>query len=162
MLLSGVLLFLALFLAPEIQGTHRWFVIPGVASFQPSELAKISVILFLAGHIAAGKRRFLPDGWPVVAICLLTLLAPDLGTTVFLSGLACAMLLIAGRADGAGADTGRLRRPARAARCVAVPVHAAAPRFLSGASATTSRNRRWSRWATAASWARGSAQASRR
>jgi cell division protein FtsW len=97
---TGVLLLVALFFAPVIQGTRRWLVLPGIASFQPSELAKLAIVLFLARHIARGERRFLPAGWPVVALLLLVLLAPDLGTTVFLGGLACSMLLIAGARMG--------------------------------------------------------------
>ena len=45
----GVLLLLALLFAPTIQGTRRWLVIRGVASFQPSEVAKLALVLFLAG-----------------------------------------------------------------------------------------------------------------
>ena len=50
MYLGGIgLLMLVLFYGVEVNGSKRWFVIPGIElQFQPSELAKIILILFFA------------------------------------------------------------------------------------------------------------------
>ncbi len=98
---AGALLLIALLFAPIISGTRRWLVIPGIGSFQPSELAKLGVVLFLADRLGrGGRQRFGPIMVPVLLVCALVLFAPDLGTAVFLAGLACAMLLIAGARMG--------------------------------------------------------------
>jgi cell division protein FtsW len=74
-----------------------------VGFFQPSELAKVAVVLFLAARLAEPRRAsepFLPRAWPVLPVCVLVLLAPDLGTTVFLAAVGAALLLIAGARVG--------------------------------------------------------------
>ena len=53
LLLSYVLLVLVLFV-PQPSGYseyHRWITIPGVTTFQPSEIAKFAIILYMAWHI---------------------------------------------------------------------------------------------------------------
>ncbi|HEX5138127.1 MAG TPA: FtsW/RodA/SpoVE family cell cycle protein [Planctomycetota bacterium] len=99
---SAVLLALALVLAPTVAGTKRWLVIPSVGVFQPSELAKIAVVLFLASRLADAKpgEALLPRVWQVIPVCALVLLAPDLGTTVFLAAVITALLLVAGARVG--------------------------------------------------------------
>src|SRR5437868_3334123 len=37
-----IFLLVAVFFAPEVAYTHRWFILPGGTQLQPSELAKIS------------------------------------------------------------------------------------------------------------------------
>jgi len=97
------LLLLALLLAPSVAGTRRWLVIPSVGFFQPSELAKIAVVVYLAARLSEPRRPdepLLPKVWPVIPVCVLVLLAPDLGTTIFLSVVATALVLIAGARVG--------------------------------------------------------------
>jgi cell division protein FtsW len=89
----------ALLFAPSVEGTHRWIVVGSIGYFQPSELAKLAVVLFLASRLE--RQRRLDDGllkvaWPVLVTCALVVLAPDLGTAVFLAAVATAMLMIAG------------------------------------------------------------------
>jgi cell division protein FtsW len=98
---GGLLLFALLF-APLVANTRRWIVIPGVASFQPSELAKLAVVVFLAARLAVARPSdsLWSIAWPVLPVCALVLLAPDLGTTVFIAVVAGAMLLIAGARMG--------------------------------------------------------------
>jgi len=101
---AAALLAAALLFAPTVWGTKRWLVLPGgLAYFQPSELAKIAVVLFLAHRLAAERDlqgRTLKVLWPVAAVCALVLAAPDLGTTVYLAAVAGALLLIGGARVG--------------------------------------------------------------
>src|SRR5438105_6801090 len=43
-----ILLLLGLFFVSPIQNVHRWYRIPGLASFQPSEQAKFIMVIFLS------------------------------------------------------------------------------------------------------------------
>jgi cell division protein FtsW len=98
-----VLLAAALLLAPWVAGTKRWLVIPSVGFFQPSELAKLAIVLFLADRLARRAGRpgpVWPLVWPVGVVCLLVLCAPDLGTAMFLAAVAAAMLLVGGARVG--------------------------------------------------------------
>ena len=87
--------------APAINGAHRWFLL-GPASFQPSELAKLALLLFAALHLARRPPpRTLgelarPLGLLTAIFSALILLEPDLGTTIALSGTMLAVLLVAG------------------------------------------------------------------
>ena len=96
-----LLLFIALFLHP-LNNTRRWLH-AGPISFQPSELAKIVVIVFLAyflkmrkDEIGDWKRIILPVGLVVGADAVLILKEPDFGTTLALALIVAAMLYAAG------------------------------------------------------------------
>ena len=97
---AAALLAAALLFAPTVWGTKRWLVLPGGAAFfQPSELAKLAIVLYLAHRLAAErdlKGRTLRVLWPVAGVCVLVLVAPDLGTTVYLAAVAGALLRIGG------------------------------------------------------------------
>lgn len=88
--------------SPAVNGTHRWIKL-GPLSLQPSELAKLSLILFLAWRLQRdpedgdrSERTFVPCLVLSGFFIFLVLLQPDLGTAVSLSILAGAMLFIAG------------------------------------------------------------------
>jgi cell division protein FtsW len=89
-----------LLVAPEINGARRWFLL-GPASFQPSELAKLSLCLFSAVYLArrSPPRTFgqlvRPLGLVTAIFCGLILLEPDLGTTISLCAVMLAVLLVA-------------------------------------------------------------------
>lgn len=80
---------------------HRWILL-GPLSLQPSEIAKPTLILFLAWYLES--RCFQLEHWrslrPVLVylalVCGLVLLEPDLGTTIALALIAAVMLYIAG------------------------------------------------------------------
>jgi cell division protein FtsW len=98
----GAALLIVLVAAPEINGSRRWFGIGGVG-VQPSEFAKLALVLFLADLLARrmDKVNDLAAVAAPVAIVAgglvgLTLLQPDLGTSAFLVMLAVVMVFAAG------------------------------------------------------------------
>lgn len=101
-LLALTILLLAVCLAmPGVARTNRWIDVLGLR-FQPSELAKISLILFLATYAEARKDSInelktlaVPLGVLVVTV-VLVLLEPDFGTAVLLACLSAMILFIAG------------------------------------------------------------------
>lgn len=81
------------------QGASRWIRTP-LLSFQPSELAKISVTLYFATLLTRNKN-FTRGEWavqllPVGALLGMLLLQPDMGTTILLCAVMLGMLFIAG------------------------------------------------------------------
>ena len=67
--------------------THRWFKLPGVGSFQPSEFAKPALILFLAYFIARrahiiNDRRTIKQALVAVVMLGFMVVVADLGTAL--------------------------------------------------------------------------------
>lgn len=96
-----ILLVVVLFSHPT-NNAHRWFHL-GMASFQPSELAKIVLVLFLAffldtrqDDVNDWKHTLLPILLVTGVMGALVLKEPDLGTTVALCMVLAAMLFCAG------------------------------------------------------------------
>ena len=87
----------------DSHATHRWIRFGSLFTFQPSEIAKPVLILFLAWFLS--KRLDTIDDWrhtllraaimPVVFI-LLIVKQPDLGTALVLAGVTAMMLMLAG------------------------------------------------------------------
>jgi cell division protein FtsW len=97
-----VLSLLCVFLFPAINGASRWIRAGGV-SFQPSELAKVSLPVFLAYYLSrddvdAGdfRRGVLPCIAGLAALALPILLEPDLGTTIVLCAIFASIYFAAG------------------------------------------------------------------
>jgi cell division protein FtsW len=106
----GVLLMLVgtLFL-DKSHATHRWIKL-GPANIQPSELAKLAVILYLAWFLDLKRRgkaamefckesflqTVLPAAGPVLVCVVLILAQPDLGTSIDIVLIATAILFVAG------------------------------------------------------------------
>ncbi|MGZ5291752.1 MAG: putative lipid II flippase FtsW [Actinomycetota bacterium] len=86
----------------EAYGSSRWFQF-GPVTVQPSEIAKLSLVVFAAAVLARkwGKLEdvvhvvlpLLPVG---LLVCGMVMLQPDLGTTVIISGSIFLMLFAAG------------------------------------------------------------------
>jgi cell division protein FtsW len=100
--LTFALLVSVLLVGARINGARRWFHFAGV-SFQPAELAKLAVVLYLAHSLAkkAEKVRtftvgFLPHMAIAGAVMLLLLKQPDLGTAVILGLTTLLLLFVAG------------------------------------------------------------------
>jgi cell division protein FtsW len=99
--LTTLLLVVVLFLKP-VNETHRWIRL-GPLSFQPAELAKLTLILFLAMHLdRRGERvnEFLTSLFPVLLLlgwfAFLVFVQPDLGSAAILVVTAAVMLFLAG------------------------------------------------------------------
>lgn len=104
-----LLLLLAVFLFPEINGVQRWIPL-GFLNLQPAEFAKVVVIVALASLLAppASRDELLTGprtlswkklGQAVVLVSVpaaLIFLEPDLGTTLVFGFILFAMLFVAG------------------------------------------------------------------
>lgn len=92
--------------AQETNGAYRWFYMGGLGSFQPSELLKYGMLVFLAGFLAKRVRQGKVDDTqntllPVAVITAVVLgvvviLQKDLGTGVSLVAIIMAMLVVSG------------------------------------------------------------------
>jgi cell division protein FtsW len=98
-----VLLLLAVFAFPRINGAHRWIRFGGLMSFQPSELAKLVLAIFLARWLerrSGEEQNFWRTFAPCVAVVgvLVVLVAgePDLGTAMMLGVIGLTLLFTAG------------------------------------------------------------------
>lgn len=104
LLLAVVALLLVVLFSPSLNETHRWIFL-GPLSIQPSEAAKLVLVLFLAYQIQRHEERFgrdmatlLPSGVVVALLAGLVVLEPDLGTACMLVLIAAVMLFLAGLA----------------------------------------------------------------
>jgi len=96
------LLLISVFFLDRSHNTHRW-IHAGGFSFQPSELAKPVLILFLAWFLERRAKTMddprgtlLPATAPVVVFLGLIVLEPDLGTAIACAGIAACILYVAG------------------------------------------------------------------
>jgi cell division protein FtsW len=92
-LILTVVLLCAVFGFPAINGARRWIKF-GAISFQPSEMAKITLPLFLAyffakreGEMADWKRTLIPIALVTLSFLGLIFVQPDLGTTIVLAAI---------------------------------------------------------------------------
>jgi len=100
--LSIGLLIAVLLVGVEINAARRWFQI-GPLSFQPAELAKLSLIAYLAyslGKKKAKVRTFAVGFVPHLLVCAvmmaLLLMQPDLGSSIILGATTLTLLFVAG------------------------------------------------------------------
>ena len=104
-----LLMLVGTFFLDKSHATHRW-IRYGPLGVQPSELAKLAVILYLAWFLDQKRRNkagmefskqdflqtILPAAGPILIYVLLILLQPDLGTAVDIVLVATAILYAAG------------------------------------------------------------------
>jgi len=107
--LGGVTVLLALVLVPGVGltrfGATRWLGVGGL-SFQPSELAKLALLLWLAdvlqrkrptdGTLHTTPHLLVPAVPVLLVLALLVMLQPDLGTTILLALIVGAILFVEG------------------------------------------------------------------
>ncbi len=103
LLLLSVLGLALVLTQPSINGARRWFRLGALPSFQPSEAAKLVLLIFLAAflerydrEINDPARRLLPCTAVVALVAALVAVEPDLGQTVVIGVIAGTMLLVAG------------------------------------------------------------------
>lgn len=104
-----LLLLIGAFALDKSHATHRW-IRWGPIGIQPSEFAKLAVILYLAWFLDQKRRSsstmqfdkqdflqtILPAAFPVLLFVGLILLQPDLGTSIDILVVATAILFVAG------------------------------------------------------------------
>jgi cell division protein FtsW len=102
--LSGVLLGLVLVpgIGMNVNGASRWLGY-GPFSLQPSELAKLTVLLFAcdllarrAAWMADLRLTLVPVGVVFASVALLLMLQPNLGTTLVIGAIVLSVLYVAG------------------------------------------------------------------
>lgn len=100
------LVLLALVLIPgvgkEAGGARRWFKFLNL-SFQPSEFAKLAIIVYLADFLSRKQNcikdffyGFLPSAIALAAVSGFVLLQPDLGTAISLAAIGAIMYFVSG------------------------------------------------------------------
>ncbi len=100
LLAATLLLVVVLFLRP-VNDTHRWLRL-GALSFQPAELAKLALVVYLAYHVErrADRVNELTTLFPALLLVgwlgFLILIQPDLGTAFCLVLTAGVLLYVAG------------------------------------------------------------------
>ena len=101
-LVTLILLILVLVIGKGANGARRWFSL-GVVNFQPSELAKLAVVLYAAGYMVRRmevKEDFLRAVAPMVAaiglVGVLLLAEPDMGAFMVIVVIAMGILFLGG------------------------------------------------------------------
>jgi len=104
-----LLMLVGTFFLDKSHATHRWIKF-GPVNIQPSELAKLAVVLYLAWFLDLKRRgassmefrkedflrTILPAAGPILVCVVLVLLQPDLGTSIDIVLVTAAILFVAG------------------------------------------------------------------
>ena len=104
-----LLMLVGAFFLDKSHATHRWIKF-GPVNIQPSELAKLAVVLYLAWFLDLKRRgassmefrkedflrTILPAAGPILVCVVLILLQPDLGTSIDIVLVTAAILYVAG------------------------------------------------------------------
>ncbi|MCB1025195.1 MAG: putative lipid II flippase FtsW [Acidobacteria bacterium] len=101
-LIITIILLLAVFGFPSINGARRWIRFAGM-SFQPSEIAKVAMPVFLAYFLTKNealigdiRETVVPCLFVMGLVCGLIFLEPDLGTVIVLSAVFVTVYFAAG------------------------------------------------------------------
>jgi cell division protein FtsW len=102
LILSVILLALVLVFGAKMNGARRWFRL-GVANFQPSELARLSLIITLAyygdryqRHMRSLGRGLVIPGLIMTVVLALIFIEPDRGATILTVMVGGTILVLAG------------------------------------------------------------------
>ena len=100
MIVTIILLVGVLIIGRNIKGATRWYNL-GFMSFQPSEVAKITIIIYLSQKLSKKgiekldfKSFLLPIYILVGCILFLVLIQPDLSTSLMITGIVILMLFV--------------------------------------------------------------------
>lgn len=99
---GAILLLLLVFLFLPVNGAQRWIPLPGGISLQPSEIAKIAVVIQLATYLSDPGRDM--DEWSTFWSCaaiaglpfLLIKIEPNLSTSLILAPITLSIMLYMG------------------------------------------------------------------
>ncbi|GAB4204598.1 MAG: putative lipid II flippase FtsW [Tibeticola sp.] len=90
------------FVGRGVNGARRWISL-GIMNFQPSELAKLAIVLYAAGYMVRRmevKERFfravLPMGTALAIVGVLLLAEPDMGAFLVIAVIAMGILFLGG------------------------------------------------------------------
>ncbi|MCF6157581.1 MAG: putative lipid II flippase FtsW [wastewater metagenome] len=105
LIVSSILLLLVLIpgVGTVTNGARRWIRLGSMLGIQPSELAKVGMIIFISGYIAKNPDRMSESVYgfamPVIIVALISFLIviePDFGTATFIAVLSFIMLIVGG------------------------------------------------------------------
>jgi cell division protein FtsW len=101
--IAGLMVVLVPGVGIEVEGARRWIGIGSFVGFQPSEVAKIVLLVFTADVLTRRSDRI--DEWrstvfPIVAVlgvfAMLVMMEPDLATSIELGFIVVSVLIVAG------------------------------------------------------------------
>lgn len=92
--------------AESVNGATRWFHLGILGSFQPAEIVKLGLLLYLAVFLGARMKAGMINDWkatliPVgllagISLLFIIVIQKDMGTGVALAGIVASMLFVAG------------------------------------------------------------------
>jgi cell division protein FtsW len=101
--LAGLLAVLMPGIGLEQNGAHRWLSLGQLPPLQPSEFAKLAIIVYIAAWLASRRENikhfsmgFLPFTLMVGLVASLVVVEPDMGTTVVIVATTCTLFFVAG------------------------------------------------------------------
>jgi cell division protein FtsW len=101
--LAGLMIVLVPGIGVEVEGARRWIGLGSFVGFQPSEVAKVVLLVFVADVLTRRADRI--DDWratvvPVIGALVLfaglVMLEPDLATSIELTFIVVSVLIVAG------------------------------------------------------------------
>jgi cell division protein FtsW len=103
MLVALALLLLVMKFGVEINGAQRWIAVGHFFTFEPSEVTKLALIIYVADWLSRKGEEvssflygLVPFALFVGLVLLLVMLENDMGTTIIIGGIALAMFFMAG------------------------------------------------------------------
>jgi cell division protein FtsW len=101
--LAGLLAVLVPGIGIEQNGAHRWLSLGPLPPLQPSEFAKLAIIVYIAAWLASRRDNikhfsmgFVPFTLMVGLVASLVVVEPDMGTTVVIVATTCTLFFVAG------------------------------------------------------------------
>jgi cell division protein FtsW len=97
----AMLLLVGALISPSVNETNRWIRLGGI-SFQPSEFAKLAIVVFLASEFERRARSLstirdlLAPASAIFVVALLVYLEPDFGSALHIALVAAGMAFLAG------------------------------------------------------------------
>lgn len=76
----------------KLLGARRWLVI-GPINFQPSELVKLTIAIYIA-KVASSQKKLFAYLFPLIIVTFLILLQPDFGTNFLIAGIVFSQIMV--------------------------------------------------------------------